>query len=87
MELLNIRSFLAMSLLISVVVQGVADLIGTCLVGMERFMAYRKTVSHFLQKTSMLSSVDAVVSCVSSCLAKVKSALPWRFACYPLVEP
>ena len=59
---LNIRSLLAMSLLMSLVIQGVADLIGTCLVGMEQFMASRKTVSHFLQKKSMLSSLDAIGS-------------------------
>ena len=47
---LNIRSLLAMPLLMSLVIQVVADLIGTCLVGMEQFMASRKTVSSCLAK-------------------------------------
>ena len=41
---LNICSLLAMSVLISLLIQGVADLIGTLLLGMEQFMASMKTV-------------------------------------------
>ena len=74
---LNICSLLAMSFLMSLLIQGVADLIDTCLLGMERFMASRKAVSHFLQKTSVLSSVVSMGSYMSSCLAKVKSVLPY----------
>ena len=63
------------AVLISLLIQGVADLIGTLLLGMEQFMASMKTSSHFLQKTSVLSPDDAIGSCLCSCLAKVRPAL------------
>jgi len=49
-----------MSMLISLLIQGVLDLIGTILDGMDFLMAARKDLDHFLQKMLILREVEAI---------------------------
>ena len=49
-----------MSLRISLLIQGVLDLICKSLDRMDFLMAARKDLDHFLQKMSILSEVEAI---------------------------
>ena len=66
LNLLKSRSRLAISFLISLLIQGVGDLIGTLLLGIHLLMMDMNSLDHFRQNRSMSSAAVATGKALSN---------------------